>query len=77
MGPSPILSITHVVTIGTMLNFNGGNRVPTWPEKPKKWERFFQLVNFEHIGKVRESHTKYWKTWGISDKCYLLFIGDI
>ena len=24
MGPSPILSIIHTVTIGTILNFNGG-----------------------------------------------------
>ena len=25
MGPSPILSVIHTVTIGTMLNFNGSN----------------------------------------------------
>ena len=25
MGPSPILSVIHVITFGTMLNFNGGN----------------------------------------------------
>ena len=50
MGASPILSITHGVTIGTMLNFNGGNRVPTCPGKPEKWEGFFQLVNFEQTG---------------------------
>ena len=25
IGPSPILSVIHTVTIGTMLNFNGGN----------------------------------------------------
>ena len=25
MGPSPILSVTHAVTIRTMLIFNGGN----------------------------------------------------
>ena len=25
MSPSPILSIIHTVTIGTMLNYNGGN----------------------------------------------------
>ena len=25
MGPSPILSIIHTVSIGTKLNFNGGN----------------------------------------------------
>ena len=29
--------------------------------------------NFEQTGKVRENHTKYWKTQGISDKCYLFF----
>ena len=26
MGPSPILSIINIVTIATMLNFNGGNK---------------------------------------------------
>ena len=26
MGPSPILSIIHTVTIDTKLNFNGGNK---------------------------------------------------
>ena len=26
MGPLPILSIIHTVSIGTMLNFNGGNK---------------------------------------------------
>ena len=25
MGPSPILSVVHTVTVGTMLNLNGGN----------------------------------------------------
>ena len=25
MGPLPVLSIIHTITIGTMLNFNGGN----------------------------------------------------
>ena len=25
MGPLPILLITHIITIGTILNFNGGN----------------------------------------------------
>ena len=30
--------------------------------------------NFERTGKVRENHTKYWKTQGISEKCYLLFL---
>ena len=26
MGLSPILSVVHTVIIGTMLNFNGGNK---------------------------------------------------
>ena len=30
--------------------------------------------NFEQTGKVK-NHTKSWKTQGISDKCYLLFLG--
>ena len=29
------------------------------------------------MGKVRENHTKYWKTQRISDKCYFLFLIDI
>ena len=33
--------------------------------------------NFEQTGKVRENHTKYWKTEGISEKNYLLFFNDI
>ena len=30
--------------------------------------------NFEQTGKVRENHTKYWKTPGIWDKYYLIFL---
>ena len=30
--------------------------------------------NFEQTEKVRENHTKYGKTQGISSKCYLLFL---
>ena len=30
--------------------------------------------NFEHTGKVRENCTKYWKTRGIWDKYYLIFL---
>ena len=37
-----------------------------------KWEGIFQSGNFEQTGKVRENHTKYWKSSGISDKCSLL-----
>ena len=29
--------------------------------------------NFEQTGKVRENHTKYWKTQGIRNKYYLIF----
>ena len=37
----------------------------------KKWEGIFQSGNFAHTGKVRENHTKYWKSQRILDKCYL------
>ena len=30
--------------------------------------------NFEQTGKVRENHTKYWKTQGILNKYYLIFL---
>ena len=32
--------------------------------------------DFEETGKVRKNHTEYmyWKSQGISDKCYLLFL---
>ena len=43
-------------------------------ENLEKWEGIFQSGNFELTGKVRENQTKYWKTQGISDKCYLLFL---
>ena len=36
-----------------------------------------KVREFEQTGKVMENHTNYWKTQGISDKCYLLFFGDI
>ena len=26
LGPSPIMSVIHIVTTGTMLNYNGGNK---------------------------------------------------
>ena len=44
----------------------------------EKWEAFSsqgKSGNFKQTGKVRENHTKYWKTQGISDKYYLLFLG--
>ena len=36
--------------------------------------RHFQSGHLEQTGKVRENHTKYWKTEGISNKCYLSFL---
>ena len=56
----------------------GNVRVPTRTGKPGKMERHFPVReksgNFEQTGKVRENHTKYWKTQGISEKFYLLFL---
>ena len=49
-------------------------------ENLEKLEGIFQSGNFEQTRKVREkweNHTKYWKTWGISEKFYLLFYSDI
>ena len=44
----------------------------------RKMGRYFSVgeksENFEQTGKVRENHTKYWKTGGISDKYHLLFL---
>ena len=52
-------------------------RVPTRTGKPAKWEGIFPVGeksgNFEQTGKVRENHTKYWKTQGISEKFNLFF----
>ena len=52
--------------------FNLKIRVPTRtgkPRKPGKMGRHFPVReksgNFEQTGKVRENHTKYWKTQGI------------
>ena len=60
------------------------DRVPTGTGKtgkPGKMGRHFPVReksgNFEQTGKVRENHTKYWKTEGISEKKYLLFFNDI
>ena len=30
--------------------------------------------NFQQAAQVRENHTKYWESQGISEKCYLLFL---
>ena len=47
---------------------------PLGLENLEKWEGIFQSGNFEQTGKVRENHTKYWKTQGIWDKYYLIFL---
>ena len=56
-------------------------RVPTQTEKPGKMGRHFPVReksgNFEQTGKVRENHTKCWKTEGISNKYCQLFVSDI
>ena len=53
-------------------------RIPTRTGKPGKMGRLFPVReksgNFEQTGKVRENHTKYWKTQGIWDKYYLIFL---
>ena len=41
------------------------------------WKTWKNGKAFSSQGKVRENHTKYWKTQGISDKYYLLFFTDI
>ena len=54
------------------------NRVPTRTGKPGKMGRHFPVReksgNFEQTGKVRENHTKYWKTETNWDKYYLTFL---
>ena len=50
---------------------------PLGLENLGKWEGIFQSENFEQTGKARENHTKYWKSPGILDKCYLLFPSGI
>ena len=57
------------------------NWAPPRTGKPGKMRRHFPVReksgNFEQTGKVRENDSKYWKTQGISDNCYLLFLSDI
>ena len=48
----------------------------TW-ESGKAFSSQRKIREFEQTGKVRENHSKYWKTLGISDKSYLLFFNDI
>ena len=61
----PLQSSTLTPTLGVV------SRVTPRTGKPGKWEGIFQSGksrNFDHTGKVRENHTKYWKTEEISDK---------
>ena len=51
--------------------------LPLGLENLGKWEGIFQSGNFEQPGKAGENHTKYWKTKGISDNCYLLFCNEV
>ena len=46
---------------------------PLGLENLEKWEGIFQSGNFEQTGKVRENHTKYWKTQGIRGVKFLFF----
>ena len=52
-------------------------RVPT---RTGKMGRHFPVReksgNFDQTGKVRENHTIYWKTEGISDKYFMSFFSD-
>ena len=47
---------------------------PLGLENLGKWEGIFQLGNFEQNGKVRENHTKYWKTWD-NGKAFSSWVG--
>ena len=68
------VSFFHVL----VLKLTGSFRVPTRTGKPGKMGRHFPVReksgNFEHTGKVRENHTKYWKTEINWDKYYLIFL---
>ena len=65
------LKSAPVYKVGTNSKY-GYFRVPTRtrkPGKPGKMGRHFPVreksKNFKQTGKVRENHTKYWKTQGI------------
>ena len=74
---TPILSVLvaswNIVSLEHKLD-----RVPTRTGKPGKMGRYFPVReksgNFEQTGKVRENHTKYWKTEINWDKYYLIFL---
>ena len=57
-----------------------GNKLTGFPlglENLEKWEGIFQSGNFEQTGKVRENHTKYWKTQEIWNKILFDIFSDI
>ena len=76
-----LISMLNVKTFRTFSHKRIIDRVPTRTGKPGKMGRHFPVReksgNFEQTGKVRENHTKYWKTEEISEKNYLLFFNDI
>ena len=78
------LALKYSETVAPFSSPNNLYRVPTRTGKtgkPGKMGRHFPVReksgNFEQTGKVRENHTKYWKTEEISEKNYLLFFNGI
>ena len=65
----------------SQLSISDVTGIPLGQENLEKWECIFQSGKSKGIlnrpEKVRENHSKYWKSQGISDKCYLLFFSDI
>ena len=61
------LLVAHRLTLVIVYAFSPG--FPLRLENLEKWGRHFPVReksgNFEQTGKVRENHTKYWKTLGI------------
>ena len=61
-----------------MLILGGSYRVSSQTGKPGEMGRHFPVReksgNFEQTEKVGGNHTKYWKTQGIWDKYYLIFL---
>ena len=62
----------------SQLSISDVTGIPLGQENLVKWECIFQSGKSKGIlnrpEKVRENHSKYWKSQGISDKCYLLFL---
>ena len=75
-----IVGIVMVGSMGERKNFISFITKTGFPLGLEKMGRHFPVReksgNFEQTGKVRENHTKYWKTEGISDKYYMLFFSD-